>query len=234
MGLLTSSTLTALLIPPAAGVVYLLYLDRRLSKRVKHEYTELGPYVRGDGPSNLPPGANRPGAKIFTDSLRLELPTKSLAPVGTSQLLTLYLRNNFSIFTRTPQGYLMRWMNKGKADSASEAYTPEGVRRLEFKVGDAVLGMYHVAHREDSQGLVEFKMQGPDERVAGALVIRLSREDDITTITNQTFMWNPLDLSSAKTLPLTKKLLGWAHELTAKYLMVSGADALCRTPYAKD
>ncbi|KNC99812.1 uncharacterized protein SPPG_05189 [Spizellomyces punctatus DAOM BR117] len=211
--------LSACLLVPATGVLYLVHLHKKLSKKVTRKYLHVGEYDLTLGrPVNFPDAGTEPGTKVFTDCFEAKVPTKSLPPLGYKDLHTKFLRYNMARFSRMLQGYLLRLVNRDKADT--EGYHYDSILNLDFKVGDLVMGTYRVTRRDDATGLVELGFE-QDKHVAGVMVFRIERDDEFTSFSTQTVMWDPTDYSVAR-LPLSKPLVRYWHEVTAMWLIDTG------------
>ncbi|KAI9017428.1 hypothetical protein BC832DRAFT_25850 [Gaertneriomyces semiglobifer] len=206
---------------PAAGMLYLRHLHKKLSKKTIHALGETGPY-RHQRPVNMPARASASDALVITDCFQIRVPTKVLPPLGMRDMLTTYLRASLSGFARLPQGYIFQLQNKDKQHT--QGFTRNGIQTLDFQVGDLILGMYEVIRRDDAVGQVELGF-GQGNHVRGAMILSIQSDGFETTFSTQSIMWDAVDFTT-KRLPLANRVVRYWHELTAMWLLVVGTRAL--------
>lgn len=134
------------------------------------------------------------------------------------QDFTALLRNNFTQFNKTPACWLI-WL-AFSTPSQRETFKTDYINKLQFVKGDVVNGAYEVVKRAPLRVELAILLPPNFEAVKGLLVISLRPRNEGATLISETIQWT--EKNSGVTLPLERILGKFLHNLTARWLVLSG------------
>lgn len=195
--------------------LYVYYKHGSLSKIVKKTYSFTGTVNPKLG--DIGYVDTSPGALIFADRFERAVALPDHLRTSTADLVTPFVREGMARFSGMTQGRLIRFANRASKDPM----TPEEIRKLNFEVGDTLLGTYEVTSKDP--GVVALTMRGVNPPVDGAMVFRVEPTADGATFSTETKFFNPADGSNAK-CPMANPVFRIWHELTAMKLIKKFTD----------
>lgn len=262
--LLIAATASTLLL--AIPAIRITLLNRQLSRKITSHETRTGAAARDliteldDNPSSTSkpqppdpspstPSANHPTAllppplltnptsyNIFHDISTLAVPSSTLPPLATHDLLTAYLQHTMTLFARTPQAWAL-WAMSGRDEARRRSFDREWIESLPFEEGGLVCGVYRVLGRGvggggegrgggkgDESGWVCFgmAMNGVEGRLVVA--VRGTGKDGERVFRTETWMWVPR--KAGVVMPMERKLPRLMHRLGSQWLLVKGTEWL--------
>lgn len=202
-------------------VTYLLYLHRSLA-RTTQRTSKQGVLTASTSHniSSIPPSDLTSEYFMVHDRAYKFIPASRFPALEQDELLTMYLRHTMSLFSsRFPQAYLIRMVCSPEEKAT---FNQDYIRKLDFKEGDLVNGMYRVVVR--TKGKVEFEIKTMGIVRGGRMVIGVEEKADEWECSSETAMWKRV--GEKKPMPLEKGLLKWSHELASWWLLDSGTKYL--------
>ncbi|ETN41868.1 uncharacterized protein HMPREF1541_03807 [Cyphellophora europaea CBS 101466] len=195
--------------------------------------------------ANLPPALlTDPAAhNIFYDISTLAVPSSSLPPaLTTHDLLTAYLQHTLTLFSRTPQAYVL-WAMSGREQRRS--FERDWIESLPFEEGGVVCGLYRVLERgvedEGKKGWVCFEMGMG--KVEGRLVIGVGAQEgegegeeggngkkeggverERMVFSTETWMW--VRREEGVVMPMERAVPRFMHRVGSWSLLVRGTEWL--------
>ncbi|GIZ49104.1 hypothetical protein CKM354_001214300 [Cercospora kikuchii] len=132
------------------------------------------------------------------------------------------LRNNFIQHNRTPAGWFV-WLAYGSARQR-ETFKTDYINNLSFVKGDLVNGAYEVVKRTPLRVELAIRPPAQLDAVKGLLVISLRPRNEGATLSSETIQWT--ERNSGIVLPLERWLGKFLHDLSARWVTLSGAQYL--------
>lgn len=241
--LLTSKPAVSLaLLPLAAPVVYLLYLNHAVSRECK---AESGILDRKKRIAAIPANILRPVSlpqEVKTDDSEWVLAyerivSRSFHPsslpynfnTDTSAALTNYVRATMISFSWAPQAVMLR--AAAGEEAARKTFDTQFIQSLSFRKDDRVNGFWRVVYRGDGgvegNERVEMALDAPSSYrgpvVRGVVIAGVERQDGDVVFVNETWMWRKQD--EAQVL-LERRVGQWLHMVLSGWLVIKGVRAM--------
>ncbi|KAF2206277.1 hypothetical protein CERZMDRAFT_119319 [Cercospora zeae-maydis SCOH1-5] len=135
---------------------------------------------------------------------------------------TRLLRHNFVQYNKTPASWFV-WL-ACTSPKQRQSFNADHIESLNFVKGDLVNGAFEVVKRNSLR--VELAIRPPARlnAVQGLLVISLRPRNEGATLSIETIQWT--ERNSGVVLPLERWVGKFLHDLSARWLILSGAQFL--------
>lgn len=232
-----AKALLAASLPVAGSALYITYLHRKLSKRVKCKTTTYLQDISIQLPPTAPSEARqRSGEVIFHhERAATTLEPEQLGTATNSEALTRYLRHTMTMFANSPPSWAIWFLLKDP--EVRRTFSAQYINSLHFRPGDRVCGVYVVTRRsltpQSSDEKVYLAIQPPKSYtgpvVEGILVAELRdgrHQSGQLFMTNHTIMWREKGKGSPAVL---ESAMGRSfHALMVRRLVDGGVRAMMK------